>query len=350
VAHSSDQQRGIVLVLVLWLLVAMALVAGLVVAWSRERIASATADRVALQEHLDAIGSRDTLLYLAAIVPTTRAGLPLAPLRPAALADRRFDEFGGLDESPRGGELRLDGTVYAGLGGIHFQVQDEAGLVALNQPSGPGLIALLAAAGVPTTERASLIAALEDYADADDLRRFNGAESREYDREGLPPPSGRPLLISREVWRVFGWSSLSADARRRIEDLTTTAYAGALNLNTAPLPWLTALLPDCNRSCRIRLERRAEAPFLNAAAFEAETGTRLPGDRDVDFRTAPSDAWRLTLSGRSGRVWRIHVRSTPLADQAGPWTVEATYRLTRPPSDAAPLPIPSPLFAPAPVD
>jgi len=350
VAHSSGRQQGIVLVLVLWLLVAMALVAGLVVAWSRERVASAIADRAALQDHLDAISSRDTLLYLAATVPTTRAGLPLAPLSPAALADRRFDEFGGLDESPRGGELRLDGAVYAGLGGIRLQVQDEAGLVALSPPSGPGLIALLAAAEVPKTGRASLIAALEDYADADDLRRFNGAESSEYDREGLPPPPGRPLLAPREVWRVFGWSSLPTDARRRIEDLTTTAYAGAINLNTAPLPLLTALLPDCSRTCRSRLERRAEVPFLNAAAFEAETGTRLPGDRDVDFRTAPSDTWHLTLSGLDGRIWRVHVRLTPLADQTGPWTVEATYRLTRPLSDAAPFPIPSPLFAPAPVD
>lgn len=348
--HSSNQHRGIVLVIVLWLLVAMALAAGLIVSWSRERIASAAADRAVLQEHIDAIGTRDTLLYLAATIPTTRAGLPLSPLSAAALADRRFDEFGGLDETPRGGELRLDGTVYAGLGAIHLQVQDEAGLVSLADASGSGPGVLLASARVSVPQRASLIAALKDYIDADDLRRLNGAESREYERAGRPPPPGRPLLTPREVWRVYGWSGLPANVRGQIEDWATTGYTGALNLNTAPVPLLTSLLPDCSHACRDRLAQRGEALFLNAAAFEAETGTRLPGDRDVDFRTAPSDTWRLTLAGRSGRAWRVHVRLTPLADQAGPWTVEATYRVTRPSDDDAPSPIPSPLFASAPVD
>jgi hypothetical protein len=131
---------------------------------------------------------------------------------------------------------------------------------------------------------------------------------------------------------------------------STTLYAGALNLNAAPAPLLEALASGCARACIERLGRRGSAPFVNALQFERETGTRLPGDRDVEFRTAPSDVLRLTLTGRSGRAWRMHVRLTPLADREGPWTLEAAYRVPRPSTDDAPRPIPSPLFAPAPMD
>lgn len=343
------RNRGVALVIVLWMLVAMAVAGALLVAWSRERLADAQVSRDAVQDRIDAIGTRDTLLYLASTIPMTRAGLPVEPPSPAEVARRRLDDFGGFDLSPRGGELRLDGTPYAGLGGVQVALQDEAGLVPLSAPS-PALEALLASAGVPRQERARLLGALSDYLDADDRRGLNGAESPEYERAGLPPPPGRPLATPRELWGVLGWSMLPGDARQRLEAGTTGTYAGPLNLNTAPAPLLEAVASGCARACLARLDRRDEAPFENALQFERDTGTRLPGDRDVEYRTAPSEALRLTLVGRSGRAWRMHVRLTPLADRAGPWTLEAAYRVPRPLTDDAPRPIPSPLFAPAPMD
>lgn len=347
---APPSSRGIALVIVLWMLVAMAVAGGLIIAWSRERLADAQFARDTTQDRLDAIGTRDTLLFLAATIPATRAGLPIEPLAPAALARRRLDEFGGFDTAPRGGELRLDGTVYAGLGAIRMQLQDEAGLVPLAVGAGPSIDALLAASGVARPARARLQGALEDYVDADDRRRLNGAESGEYQRAGLPPPSGRPLVAPREIWRVLGWDDLAAAEPWRIEDLVTVAYSGALNLNTAPPVLLERLAAGCGRHCAARLATRDAAPFENAAQFERETGARLPGDRDIDFRVAPADALRLTLAGRGGRAWRMHVRLTPLADRVGPWTLDAAYRVPRPLTDDVPRPIPSPLFAAAPLD
>ncbi len=339
---------GVALVIVLWMLVAMAIAAALLVAWSRQRLADTQIARDAVHDHIDAIGTRDTLLYIAATRPMTLAGLPVEPPGPALLARRRLDEFGGLDVSPRGGELQLDGTVYAGLGAIRVQLQDEAGLLPLG--ASVSIDVLLASSGVARRDRARLIGALEDYADADDLRRFNGAESREYERAGLPPPPGRMLISPLELSSVLGWDVLPQDVLERIEAQSTTLYAGALNINTAPATLLEALASGCARSCMERLRRRDSVPFENARQFERETGTRLYGDRDIEFRTAPSDSLRLTLTGRSGRAWRIHVRLTPLADREGPWTLDAAYRVPRPPTDDAPRPIPSPLFASAPMD
>jgi hypothetical protein len=126
-APRSD--RGVALVIVLWMLVAMAIAGALVVAWSRQRLVDTQVARDAVQDRIDAIGTRDTLLFIAATSPMTLAGLPVEPPGPARLARRRLDEFGGLDVSPRGGELQLDGTVYAGLGVVRVQLQDEAGLL-----------------------------------------------------------------------------------------------------------------------------------------------------------------------------------------------------------------------------
>lgn len=351
-AGPSDMRRdrGFILVVVLWLLAAMAIVASLVVWWSRQRVAEATVSIESLQDRIDAIATRDTLLYIAATTPMTRGGLPLEPLQAADLARRRLDDFGGFDKAPRGGELLLDGTPYVGIGGVVVQLQDEAGLVSMAGASGGRVEALLESAGIPRARRSRLVAALEDYVDGDDLRRLNGFEARDYERAGRPPPSGRPLRSSGEVFQVLGWNGLSAAQRERILDLSTVANAGPLNLNTAPAPLIEALAEKCLERCRARLGARAERPFASAFDFELETGAVLPGDRDVDFRTAPADVLRITLVPRTGRALRLHVRLSPLADRRAPWTIDAAYRVPRPPSDDVPRPIASPLFAQAPLD
>lgn len=343
-------EQGFILAMVLWMLVAIAVGVGFLMLWTRERVAEASLARSEVDDRLHALSTRETLLYIAATVPVTQAGQPIEPIPPGELAARRLDDFGGFDRRPRGGELRLDGTAYAGFGPIAFAVQDEAGLVPLSVPAPAPVAALLASAGVPVSAHARLVDHLADYTDADDLRRLDGAERREYARAGLPAPPGRPLLHPRELSRVLGWAGLPAATRQRLQDSATMAYSGALNLNTAPLPLLEAFVVDCGTVCRDRLRRREAEPFFSGRQFENEAAATLRGDRDTDFRNSPSDAWRLSFWGASGRAWRIHVRLTPLADQAAPWTVDAVYRAPRPDADDAPRSTQSPLFADAPLD
>lgn len=351
---ATPRSRGVVLVVVLWLLVAMALAGALVIAWTHERIAEAQRSRDATADAIDIVGTRDTLLFLASTIPTTRAGLPAVPATASEIAARRLDEFGGLDRSPRGREIPLDGSTLRGLGDVWLQAQDESGLVGLGVLLPQRAAALLVASGASRDAGSRLAGpladALSDYADPDDLRRLAGAERREYQRLGLAPPAGRPLLAPSELRGVYGWRSLDARVRDRAVDLSTTAYSGALNLNTAPAELLGALALDCRERCRARIAARGESPFEDGLQFQQQTGIALPGDPAADYRVAPSDALRLTLAGRTGRAWRMHVRLTPLADRTGPWTVEAAYRMPRPTADDAPATIQSPLFAAAPMD
>lgn len=345
----AGRQQGFVLAVVLWILVAIAVVVGLVLYWTRERLDEAQRSRDEVDAQIAALSTRETLLFVASTVPSTIAGLPVEPMGADELALRRLDEFGGFDRSPRGGEIRLDGTLYAGLGDVTFALQDESGLIPVALPEVSPLPALLSGLGVPVGAQARLVDVAADYVDVDAVRRTHGAEARDYERQGLPAPPGRAILHSREFARLPYWRAMAPDARARFFDWTTTSYSGALNLNTAPSALLAAVLPGCREICRARLERRGDSVFLSGRQFEEETAVRLPGDRDVDYRTAPSEGMRMSFMASTGRVWRIHVRLTPLADRAAPWTVDAAYRSPRPSTNEPPRTIPSPLFTAPPM-
>ena len=341
----AQGQGGFVLALVLWLLAAIAIVAGLLTLWALDQVADAQRDRAGVEQQLEMLGTRDTLLYLAATRDKTVAGLPVSAMDPEQRALRTIEEFGAFRRDPVGGELPLDGTPHAGLGGIHFALQDESGLVTLAWPDARYLDRLLAGWGIDEREAPRLRDALLDYIDHDDLRHLNGAEARDYEKQGRPPPPNRRLLAPVELDRVLGWAERSGMPQEAVTDFATTYYAGPLNLNTAPPGLLPLLIPGCPANCEILQERRRIAPLRSASEVETLLGIRLPGDPGVDYRFAPSDELRLTLWGDSGAAWRIHVRLTPMANGQAPWVFPAVYQVTRPESDDPPRTIDHALFA-----
>lgn len=346
-APAGKTQRGFVLAVTLWLLAGIAVVAALVMLWAMDRVADVQVDRDAVEDQLAMMSTRDTVVYLAATRDLTVAGLPMEPIDRADAAMRMLDDFGTLRRDPIGGELSLDDRAYAGIGGTGFSLQDEAGLVSLAWPGANGLDRLLKAWDVDDQVAPRLRDALLDYIDHDDLRHLNGAESREYERAGRPAPPNRRLLVPREIDRVLGWDALPPARREAIARVATTFYAGAVNLNFAPADVLALYLPSCRKDCAALIERRQRQPFRNSDELEAVAGEPLPGDPLADYRFAPSDTLRLTLWGRSGAAWRIHVRLTPLADQRAPWSFLAAYPVARPSLNEPPRPIDSALFADA---
>lgn len=339
-------QSGFVLAITLWLLAGMAVAVALMTLWAREEVAAATAGRDAFEDEAAALSTRDTLMYLAATREFTRAGLRQGVSTEAEDAVRRLEEFGALDKTPRGDELALDGSVYATGAGVRFSLQDHAGRMPLILPDAASLDALLVQAGVDGAAAPALRDAYLDYVDADGLSRLNGAEARDYVREDRLPPPDRFLLAPPEMRRIRGWDALDPTVLQRLESITQPYAMGPLNLNATPDAVTRVLLgAECNERCvAIRAERR-RLPFTSGSDFEARTGVRLPGDPFTDYRFAPSESFELTTWGRTGSAWRLHVRLTPLADKAGPWTVLAAYPVPRPPDDATAQTPESPLLA-----
>lgn len=327
---------GFVLAVTLWLLAGIAIATALVTLWAREQVTQARIGREYVEDEIARFGSRDTLLYLAATREMTRAGLPVEPLSEDMVASRRLDEFGGLMHDPIGGELRMDGTVYAGLGLSRFAVQDEAGLFPMVWPRQVDVDRFLLAQGVDAERVPGLRDALLDYLDPDDLKRLNGAERSEYAREQRPPPPNRRLLAPWEISRILGWDALGEGQLARIAERITPYYSGAVNLNTMPAALLPTWISGCPSACEQLIARRRDRPFANSSEVQALLAAPLPGDDQVDYRYIADEGLRFTIWGRTGAAWRFHVRLTPLANRRGPWSILAAYPIPRPSDDGQP--------------
>lgn len=323
---------GFVLAVTLWLLAGIAIAVAMMTLWSMDQVTRARVAHERLQDELAVGSTRDTLLYIAATRELTLAGLPVDPMPDELRALRRLDEMGGLVRDPIGGELRLDDSPYHGLRSSRFSIQDEAGLYAVVLPSERGLDHFLAGQGVSPERVPRLRDALLDYIDSDDLTRLNGAERREYARDHLPPPPNRRLLSPGEILRPLGWSELPDELRAVLPGRVTPFYSGAVNINTMPPELLAIWVPGCPEACERMVEARRERPFMSSRDLQARLGILLPGDV-TEYRVLADQSLRMTLWGRTGAAWRIHVRLTPLADKRGPWSILAAYPIPRPSLD-----------------
>jgi len=207
-----------------------------------------------------------------------------------------------------GEELRLDGAWYGvnGARGAYVSVQDEAGLFNLNSADEQGLAALLAVAGAGN-ESLTLAARLMDYTDGDDFTRDRGAEGRDYERAGLPPPADRPLSSRWQAIEALGWRD------RRIETGPVWGWVAVgrsesgLNINTAPAPVLEAALGDRRRARTIIAQREA-GPLTDIAQVEALTGGTARAN-GVNFVVAPGRGFRVqAVFGSRGRLHGIERR------------------------------------------
>ena len=321
------------LAVTLWLLAGITIAVGLMTLWSLDQVGQARIGHESLEDEIALHDTRDTLLYIASTRELNRGGLPTNAMTEDQLAIRRLDDMGMLLRDPIGGELKLDDSHYLGLGGGNFSIQDEAGLFPVVWPRPRDLDGFLLAQGVDREKVPRLRDALLDYIDPDDLTRLNGAEKVDYEREGLPPPPNRRLLVPGEIARVKGWSELPPEQLDRIIDYITPYYTGAVNLNTMPPGLLPVWVAGCPETCDRLIARRNELPFISSIDLQARLATVLPADDAADYRYVAEDTLRLTLWGRTGAAWRMHVRLSPLVDKQGPWLILATYPIPRPGND-----------------
>ncbi len=311
--------QGFVLVLTLWILAAIAIAA----AYFGERVQASLRLAAARQE-------------------LAEAQLALSNGRAEALYRLATGGFTNLGSGQPPDVIRLDDRPYAESGGV-LRFQDSGGLLQINGLSDELFIRVLATLDVPQERRAPLVDAMRDYADGDDLRRLNGAESEQYRTIGRPDlPRNQRFQSSQELRDVLGWAEQSELWRGAdVLDLVTAQGPIGINPNTAPWQVITALDGVTPEIARTILERRAIQP-ITADWLDRMLGTRYDGLPSLVFRF-PTGYVRLT-QWVPGLPWghRYTVELTPQGVRA-PWKLSDFYRRERAPAQiSAPTPASNP--------
>ncbi len=317
----AGNAKGFVLVTTLWALAALALLGAYINHVVTADVEFAIEDKRVFEAELERHNTEATVTYLLATGRMNHHALILEGTQrfSGPRRDRAAPQVGSL------GELRVTGTVYAGLGGVRFSLQDEGGLIPVNTPKFPPLAAFLGHMGVPEGDVAQVVARIEDYIDSDDSLSLNGAERHEYRLQGKQAPLNWLMSSPLELMEVLGINELVAPARwSRLRPLLTMRPVSGYNFNTMHPEVLAALLELDAQGLRGVLEERRKGPLSRLTQVAMLSGKHLEIDA-MDVAVVPSNflrlvVWHDTLGPRTV----VGIELTPLGKSA-PWRRDYRY-------------------------
>jgi general secretion pathway protein K len=275
--NAALRQKGIALILVLWVLLLLTIITG----------------SFAMMARMDRLEAN-------ALLSGTQARLSAeAAINFAVLALRDPD-----DET----RMRADGRLYQQVFEdtlVEVSAIDERGKLDINAADELTMVNMFTGHGLELGDAELLAAAVMDWRDTDELERVNGAEEEAYLAAGLQiGPANRPFMMTEELLQVIG---MPYELYRRLEPgITVFSRAGEPDPAFAPVEALMAL-PDIT--------------YEEALEFVAERNARQAGD-DLGA-TLPNGL--LVLEQSRGVTYSITARATM---PNGVWEqLQATIRL-----------------------
>jgi len=197
-------------------------------------------------------------------------------------------------------------------GWVEIRLADEAGKINLNRAKEETLAELFAGLGVPSARVKVMVDSIQDWRSKSEAPRPFGAKSDYY--LGLDPPyvaKNSPFEAVEELAWVRGFEN-SPLIPRLWEWLTVQGVAAGVNINTAPLPVLTALglSPEL---CQTIIATRQTMPFRNFQEIAQLTADpRLTQQQLLMFNSSPFFTIKSTGMISSGK---------------GRYTIKAVVRL-----------------------
>ena len=268
----DPRQAGAVLIVVLWVMVAMSLLA---MSFSASIRTEVNAARNVVDQKESYYLSRAGIEY--AIYKVIESQTAFAQLR------RQREE--GLQSLPP----VLTGSVELamGRGNASDKITDETGKINVNLAPNYLLYNLLIGVGLDAQEAEIITDSIEDWRDRDDLHRLNGAESDYY--QSLAEPhlaKNGPFDVPEELLLVRGITPEIYYGRKGTTEsgeqveyyglqkyFTTFASIMRINVNAAPVPVLAAVPGLDREAANLIYGMRQEAPFLNVT----EVLEKIPG-------------------------------------------------------------------------
>ena len=265
---SRFRQRGVALVMVLWILLLVTIATGAYTLMARM-------DQ--LEAHTILSGTRARL--------AAEAGLNMA-----VLSLRDPDELTRL--IPDGRPYLFD---FQGVA-VEVQVTDERGKLDINEANEQTLMTLFSNNGLDPDFAEELAAAILDWRDADDMERPNGAELPAYESAGLQVgPGDRPFIMTEELLQVLG---MSWDLYTRIEP-GLSVFSNAAMPEAAYAPWQALLaLPDMTEQDALNFvtERQSQDTLVGAGLALPSGQVAMARGRGLTYSilakaTLPNGIW-----------------------------------------------------------
>ncbi len=330
---------GFILLTVIAILVVMVLLATAAATISNRVRNDQLRDDARMAGELDAFSTRATALYLLGTQRLTFGGLTVDnQLRLTASEQTEKDESGSVFSNlPVGNELRLDNTLYAGVGASTFALQADSGRLSLNWANPLLVERWMVARKIPLEQQGPLLAKLLDYQDPDDTYRLNGAEAEQYRAAKRPPPPNRAIATPLELRQVLDWDKVLAKLDDQyLMDTLTAARSGEISVNTAPASVLE-LLPGVTPAMakRIVAMRQVQAFYQYGAIYELLP--TVPLDMDL-IGLHPGESGTIETWPEAGAAGDLlHWTLTPFDDGGHPWRIDYELRLpARPRSERTP--------------
>lgn len=188
-----------------------------------------------------------------------------------------------------------------GPGEFSYRISDETARIDINTTPPGRLDRLLAALGLDKQQRDVINDSIQDWRDADEIHRLNGAESEDYYLR-LPVPyrsRNGDLQDTAELLQIRGVTRelyFGTPGNPGLRDLVTVAGLSAVNLNTASAPVLEALGLS-NAEIDEVLRTRVRAPYTAVPGRFAGRG----------FTAGATATFRIEAEGLVAGAARGHV-------------------------------------------
>ena len=291
ILRRGRRQRGVALILVLWVIALMSVLLG-------------SFALIARTENLESRHLFDT---------TAARYAAEAGLERAVYELRNPDPLTRWVGDGRPYEFAFDTAV------VHVELTDESGKIDLNSADDNLLQSLFLSIGATTDQAAALSDAIQDWRDPDDDTRPHGAESAQYKAAGMSyVPRNAPFQTVSEVQQVFG---MNYELYARIEPaITIFSGGGAPNPAYAPFEVLVTLPGMTPELAQQLIQARQQIPpgQGGAAALTLPDGTPIVANGGGNTYTVKS---RAMLANGASTVLDASIRLGGVGAAGRPYTV-----------------------------
>jgi general secretion pathway protein K len=318
-------QRGAVLIVVLWVLVALAMLA---LSFSAAVRTEVNATRNTVDQKQSYFIARAGFEYAIYKILESQSAFYRSQAQLQGELGRQIPEV-------LTGHLRLD----VADGGADVEVIDETGKISLNLAPPHLIFNLLVMVGVNPDQADIITDSIEDWRDQDDLSRPNGAEADYYQNLDPPyfPKNGlfdvpEELLLVRGVTPEVYYGKKGLDSSgERVEYyglqkyFTTFSNIGRINVNSAPIPVLAAIPGFDYEVANEIAAMRYQEPLMDISQI-MERIPGLPMNAVNHLSTNRSQVYTIVSSGsRGGSEVISRIRAVVRIGQFGPKPYSIQY-------------------------